>query len=110
MRQVIDEFETKNDDHRSRRPWLEICILTAVLACMASVMLRLQASPPPEVVMAGFATSLQERTPSRFRHRWKDSSAGGGVQLQQDGQVVVDGSRLRKSAGKLRWRPYPRVR
>jgi vancomycin resistance protein YoaR len=78
----------KNQDksnNSSRIPWLEGAILAVVVIAAAAFSFRLEAAPPPEVEIAGFATSLQERTASQQHNARKAAAAIDGAVIQPGG-------------------------
>ncbi len=79
---TIDTGPENIETSGRRKPWLEISILAAVLLVAVGMSYRLEAAPPPEVEIAGFSTSLQERTPSQQHNARKAASAINGSVIQ----------------------------
>jgi len=79
----LEQLDCVTEETKARRKtWLEAGIIGALLLGVLGLSYRLEAAPPPEVEIAGFATSLQERTASQQHNARKAAAAINGAVIQ----------------------------
>lgn len=81
----VGVVHTREKSKRCAVPWMEIGLFAVLLAFGGSLFFRLATAPPPEVEIAGYATSLKERTASQQHNARRAAEAINGKVIPPGG-------------------------